>query len=111
MSVAGDDLLEAIVRYGWTDGLADRARGASLAMCARVLTGTSDARKVVHRARKLQNAGLVVVERRGGETYAKPTGRGLEVDATLARITAARGGTFAPRSDTDITITEKLALG
>lgn len=110
MSVAGDDLLEVIVRYGWTDGLADRTRGASLAMCARVLTGHSDARKVVHRARKLANAGLVVVERRGRETFAKPTDRGLEVDATLAQITAKRGGTFVPRKDTDLTISEKVAL-
>lgn len=110
MSVAGDDLLEAIVRYGWTDGMADRARGVSLSYVARVLTGHFDARKVVARARKLENAGLVVVERRGDTTFAKPTGRGLEVDETLARITAARGGSFVPRSDTDLTVTEKVAL-
>lgn len=110
MSVQGDDLLEAIVKYGYTDGLADRVRGISLSYVARVLTGAFDGRKVIHRAKKLQSAGLIEIERRGDTTFAKPTQRGIEVDGILERITAARGGEFAPRAHAGITAAERVAL-
>ena len=106
----GADVLEEVVRFGYRDGLADRARGVSITYVARRLTGVGDGRKIMGQLRKLVTAQLITMERIGDTTFARPTERGIEVDDTLARITAARGGEFRPWSNTDLTITEKLAL-
>jgi hypothetical protein len=106
----GADVLEKVVYHTHTDGLGDAIQGISMSYVAKVLTGEFDGRKISAKARKLQAAGLVTIERQGDTTFLKPTERGLEVDATLERITAARGGEFLPWKDTDMTISEKTAL-
>jgi hypothetical protein len=96
MGVQGTDVLEVVVRKNMV----------ATSAIAKELTGISDGRKVRARLTKLERAGLLEVI----DGVAIPTGRGREVDATLARIAAARGGTFLPWKDTDMTTTEKLAL-
>ena len=52
-----------------------------------------------------------IKEYRGASTTVySPTERGREVDRLLAGATAARGGTFKPRSQLGIDTTEELAL-
>lgn len=108
--MTGADILEKVVWYGHRDGLADRTRGVSLTSVARVLTGVGDGRKVIYKAKKLQDAGLVEIKREFNTTFCRPTARGIEVDAILEAITAARGGEFAPRLHSGITASESMAL-
>lgn len=108
--MSGADILEHVVRAGWKDGLADRNHGVSATYVARLITGVADARKIMQRARKLADAGLITIKRQGDTTFLRPTERGIEVDEILERITAARGGEFAPRYTSGISPRESLAL-
>lgn len=103
-------MLEQVVRFGYRDGLADRERGVSITYVAGVVTGVRDGRKIMGRLRKLERAELVTLERIGDTTFARPTQRGIEVDEILERITADRGGEFAPRLHSGITSRESVAL-
>jgi DNA-binding transcriptional ArsR family regulator len=70
--------------------------------------GLRDGRSVSHTLRRLESAKLA----HEGRAHARwwPTKRGEEVDAILDRITAERGGKFAPKFAAGITHTEALAL-
>ena len=94
--MTGADILEVIVLR----------RSCSLAQVSHDLVNIYDGRKVRHKAEKLERAGLIELS----HGIAKPTERGEEVDAILARITAARGGDFAPRLQSGITGSESTAL-
>lgn len=108
--MSGADILEAVVRYGYRDGLASRDVGVSIRYVARQVAGVSDGRKIMPKLRRLADAGLVTIRRSGDTTFARPTERGVAVDDILAQITVARGGEFAPRVGSGITSKEMLAL-
>jgi hypothetical protein len=93
----GADILETVV---------SARKALSTSQVAYRLTDVYDGRKVRRRCEKLADAGLV--ELTNGMVLA--TARGKEVDAILARIVAARGGTFAPWLTSGITSSETLAL-
>lgn len=72
--------------------------------------GTVDGRTIYQSCRRLERGGLLEIARHGGRTDIRATQRGREVDAILARITHARGGTFAPWSLSGISSDESLSL-
>lgn len=79
---------------------------SSTTAIAKDLTGVADGRKVRRKLARLEQVGLLEVI----SGVVVVTQRGREVDAILAQITAARGGTFAPWGQSGLTIAERLAL-
>lgn len=80
--------------------------GAWLPEIARRVTGVKDARKIAHSVRALERAGLITRD----DDRVRATVRGRELDATLDRITHARGGKFVPMKDAGITGEEIFAI-
>lgn len=62
-----------------------------------------------HKSRRLAS-GRIKEYRGASTTVYTPTARGREVDRLLAGATAARGGTFRPRSSLGLDVREELAL-
>lgn len=105
---AGEQVLEVLVDFE-RDGL--YSGSTWIGDVVRKIAWASDGRSVRPAIAKLERAGLV--EKVGGlpGTRWRPTARGREVDALLRQITARRGGSFRPRTEVGIDITESAALG
>jgi Mn-dependent DtxR family transcriptional regulator len=69
--------------------------------------GGRDGRSVTYPLKRLERAGLI--ERPPGGGY-RATARGREVDAIMRRITVRRGGSFQPRTEAGVDVTESVAL-
>lgn len=104
----GADVLQHVVGIPRLN--ADLAGWVGLGQIARRVTGASDGRRIYQVCRRLESADLIEIRRHAGQTDLRATGRGREVDGILARITHARGGTFAPWSHSGISVSETHAL-
>lgn len=110
--MTGADVLQRIVEIG-RDGLADAERWAWVGDIAYRASGgdrSADGRTIAGPIRRLLRVGLVEKRVLPKMVYYRATARGLEVDAILARITVARGGTFAGRAASGIDVSESVAL-
>lgn len=116
--IRGCDVLERLVELTSRPATPGLEPAVGPARLAREL-GTRDGRATAGHLQRLMKAGLAergkatrrLKEYRGAQsTVYSPTKRGREVDALLAKGTAARGGTFTPFRDLGISTTEWLAL-